>query len=111
MRAAFVILCASLMLAKSFAQESIIDHIDIIRAGTYKIENEKTVKDKTSVFGGRSIVGKYDIIEITTTVPAEPRLTFGFEYAIVGSPTCSEVPLRMVMHFPQPGITKPNTHE
>lgn len=111
MGAAMRILLACLIVISGLASAQAQVHIEnaqVLRTGTYKIDKYKTIKDASISTGMRSEATPV-IQHLTTVIPAKLDTIFGLDVLVRGSPRSRVIPVRVVWHYPAPGIRNPNT--
>jgi hypothetical protein len=76
------------------------------------VTDQQRIKDET-LSAGQRLLQTYQVLDSTTVISIKPgiaiRQTFGCKAANVGAPKGAKVPIRVVWHFPQPGLTNPET--
>jgi hypothetical protein len=87
----FALLCLA---TGAMAQTPRIERIEIKETAIYRMSEE----------AGEL---KADLVQIADLVPARVGAAFGFKYLVVGPPEGTQVPLRLVIHYPEPGIRDP----
>jgi Domain of unknown function (DUF3859) len=87
-----------------------IDRAEVTRPGVYSAKVTKKIADKTISTGNRNLVKKVHLVEITTLIHAKPDMFFGLEGTVFGAPNGMRVPVRIVWHYPHPGLVNPETH-
>ena len=110
MRTALSLLLLLRLLTTVQAQTPTLDRIVITDAGLYERTVKSRVVDPNSPSGGRSIV-ESKFVRPTTTFPARLGTTFGFVYTLVGEPAGAETVLKIVSHFPPPGVRNSTTNQ
>ena len=95
-------------LAQDFKVETPhVDSIQIYEYGLYQTRSAEKIKDPKATGGERGTVVNIDLVGVTTTIPAELEMEFGIRYLVEGGPEGAEVPVTIVMRFPQPGLKEP----
>jgi hypothetical protein len=92
------------------AQTPRIDRIVIADPGLYERTVKSRIVDPNSPSGSRAIV-ESKLVTSTTTIPARLGTTFGFSYTLVGQPAGAETTLKIVSHFPSPGVHNSTTNQ
>lgn len=100
---------ASLAEAQPAATPPRIDRITIVDRGIYQAEITKKADDPNLVSGARMEVRNFQLVQETTTIHAANGVWFGFRYTITGEPLAEKVPLKIVLLYPERGITNPRT--
>ena len=88
-----------------------IQAVDIVSAGLYTLGKSKEIKTTTISTGQRTEAETVKLIKRTSTIQPKEDLVFGIEAVISGAPRNAQVPVRIVWHYPQPGLRNPNTNE
>ncbi|RFB78827.1 DUF3859 domain-containing protein [Methylovirgula sp. 4M-Z18] len=82
-----------------------------IARGIYKISRAPGIVETHSEHGFTEPVADFHLTESTTNVPACLGMTFGFQYAVIGKPIGTSLPLHSVTIPPQdmhdPQVAKP----
>jgi hypothetical protein len=78
-------------------QTTRVDRIDIVEKGIYRSESNP------GSFEGLQLA------EDTATIPAQTGTIFGFRYVVVGEPSVRNLPLRVVLIYPEAGLQNPQT--
>jgi predicted RecA/RadA family phage recombinase len=98
----------ALMFAVSEAQAQRIDSVEIVAAGIYKLGKVNAVTDK-SISTGQHLEANATLIKKTTVIPAKKDTVIGVTVVIRGKPRDKVVPVRVVWHYPEPGLRNPDT--
>lgn len=91
------------------AQAQQVERIDITEAGIYRSEITGSAASPGTPTGKTNIVAGVTLIQKTTTIPVALGTSFGFRYVVVGQPNDAAVALRVVSHYPSPGLRDPAT--
>ena len=94
-----------------FAQSSTVQRVNIVRLGIYELETRNRATDEILQDRSWEVVRKIRQVHATSVIPAQPCLSFGFEYVIVGAPTGAVIPIKMVTKFPGEGLYDPDTRK
>ena len=103
---------AFLLIFLSFAATAFamtIERVDVLDAGTYRIETGNKTAEANTPTGEVTAVDKSMLVEATNTVAASVGTEFGFRYRIVGEPEGEEVELDIVITYPEAGLSDPAT--
>jgi len=98
-----------LVLMSAAAQAEDVQRIEIYDVGIYKSQITGHEEAPGTPAGYRNVVTGIELQQRTTTIPATSGTEFGFRYAIIGNPEGAAVNLRMVSHYPSPGLRNPKT--
>ncbi len=91
------------------AQSGRIDRVELISIGTYKRVGElKTIATK-DISTGQRTEANWELVRETNTITARSDVTFGATFKFVGKPKDGDAKIRVVWHYPEPGITNPAT--
>lgn len=84
-----------------------VQGINITEYGIYTAA--KTVKQIGKDERGDAIYasGPTQLTKSTTKVPLQKGIRFGLKYTVVGTPAGADVPIRIVLRYPPPGLRKP----
>lgn len=85
-----------------------IQNAQVLRMGTYKIGKVKTIKDRSISTGSRTEATPI-IQQLTTVIPVKLDTVFGLDVLVRGRPRGRVIPVRVVWHYPAPGIRNPTT--
>jgi hypothetical protein len=85
-----------------------VDRIEIVEKGLYRVQLQQKVEDPRVLGGSRYVHSKGELIQDTATIPAVKGTQFGFRYVVVGEPKGTQVPTRIVAHYPEGGRQNPN---
>jgi hypothetical protein len=86
-----------------------IERVEIVEWGIYRADRTAAIPDPDSPSGTSYLAANVRLRETTTTVPALVGMTFGWRYEVAGSPPGTAVALKLVVRFPEPGVTNPAT--
>lgn len=86
-----------------------VERAEILWAGTYTAEILGTVEQPETASGRTNKLGAIRKLETTTTVRGRLGTSFGFEYALIGTPAGSQAEVEIVVLLPEPGLTNPAT--
>lgn len=103
----FAALCFLIVGSVCFSQTPRITGVQVTHYGIYT-GNQGTRQPTASGV----TYSEYDglrLAETTRTVALQRGVNFGFEYTITGSPDKANVPIRIVVRFPAPGLNKPGS--
>lgn len=87
-----------------------ITKVQIVERGIYRAETIRQT-DTPGTTGLINTVQNVRLINSTTSVIGQVGVRFGLRYVVVGSPTASDVPLKLVITFPPGGLRNPNTRQ
>jgi hypothetical protein len=87
-----------ILATSAVAQTPRIERVDVVEAAIYRTREE----------GG---VLHAELVQAATLIPARLGTAFGFKYVVVGPPAGTQVPLRLVTHYPDPGIRDPASRD
>ena len=90
------------------AQAQRIEAVDILAAGIYEPGKLKTIEDP-SISTGERHEAVATLKKRTTVIPARNNTSFGVTVMIYGRPHGKVVPVRIVWHYPEPGLHNPDT--
>ncbi|MEQ1696078.1 MAG: DUF3859 domain-containing protein [Hyphomicrobiaceae bacterium] len=91
------------------AQSGRIDRVELISMGTYKRVGElKTIKSG-DISTGQRTEANWELVNETNTITARTDITFGATLKFAGKPKGDIAKIRVVWHYPEPGITNPDT--
>jgi hypothetical protein len=103
----FLLLLVAMPVDAARAQQ--IERIEIVEWGLYRADRTGQVPSPSSPSGTSNLSINVRHRETTTTVPALVGITFGLRYEVVGSPSGAAVDLKLVVRFPERGVTDPAT--
>ena len=86
-----------------------IERAYVERRGIYKIEKVDTIKNKSISTGQRTVATKITFTRSTDRIHAADGVVFGVDVFIRGRPSGRKVPVRIVWHYPKPGLRNPGT--
>jgi hypothetical protein len=91
---------------RTAAQAQEVERVEIYEAGIYetKVSGSRDIPDVAT--GKIDEVSDLVLVQQTTTVPAKIGTSFAVRYRKVGG---ASVKLRIVLHYPLPGLRKPAT--
>ena len=101
-----------LLIVFSFAASAFaatVERIDVVDAGTYRIETGDKTQEANTPTGEITAVDNSVLVEATDTIVASPGAEFGFRYVVIGEPAGGEVELDFVITYPATGLTDPAT--
>lgn len=91
------------------AQATRIDRIDVLETGIYTAKITQEIKSKSIFTGERTIARDMQNVEATTQIPAKLGTFFGVSAIVRGAPKGKSVKLKIMWHYPQPGLLNPQT--
>jgi len=91
------------------AQAQEVQRVEISDAGIYKSRVTGREEAPGTPAGYRNVVTDIELQQRTTTVPAKLGIEFGFRYSIIGKPDGAAVRLKIISHYPSPGLRNPKT--
>jgi len=107
MRTVFSILTIAMFSVAVHAQQ--VQRIEISDPGIYKADITDTKEAPGAIAGRTNLLSNIKIDQSTTTIPAKLGISFGFKYNAVGTSNGTSVKLKMVTHYPSPGLREPKT--
>lgn len=109
MRWVIALLVTVVAIVPAAAQSSRVDRVELIAMGTYKRIGElKTIKSK-DISTGQRTEANYELIEETNTITARTDVTLGATLKFAGKSKGELAKVKVVWHYPEPGITNPDT--
>jgi hypothetical protein len=93
----------------ALAQPVSVERIEVTRPGVYEIEVAKPIPDARVATGTRVEARAYKNTKVGTRIDLKLGTVIGVELTAIGSPRRGKVPLKMVWHYPEPGLTNPET--
>ena len=84
-----------------------IERAYVERRGIYKIEKIDTIKNKSISTGQRTVATKITFTRSTDRIYAADSVVFGVDVFVRGRPSGRKVPVRIVWHYPKPGLRNP----
>jgi hypothetical protein len=96
------------LIAAGSAQAQTITGIDILDAGTVKLNASTTIHD-SSISTGTRTEATGSIARGTTTIEAAANVVFGVKARLHGRPNGRNVTYRVVWRYPEPGLRNPAT--
>lgn len=109
MRTACWPLLLTLSLSGAHADDTQVQRLEIGRKGIYEAAITTRKEDKDLPGGVFATVERATFVEFTSTVPARPGTSFGYEYLVVGAPKGAPALLRVVTIYPEPGLHDPRS--
>ncbi len=95
--------------AQAPAPAATVERIDVTRPGTYEIRASAPVQGYAVSTGNMVKITGYKNVSVGTTIEANRGVVIGAEVIIVGAPRRAKVPIKVVWHYPQPGLTNPES--
>ena len=86
-----------------------VDRAEILWAGTYTAQIVGTIEQPETAAGRTNRLGLIQKLETTTTVRGRLGASFGFEYALSGTPSGAQAAIEIVVVLPEPGLLNPAT--
>ena len=83
--------------------------LDLLWAGTYEVTATREVEDVTAPAGRRKVAGGVQPLVATDRIPAELGTRFGIGFVLRGEPAGAKPEVYAIWHFPQRGLTNPQT--
>lgn len=83
--------------------------VEIRDQGVYEAVEQSRERVPSLATGDITYVENAQLVERTTTINARSGLRFGYTYQVDGAPPETEIALRFVALFPQPGLRNPKT--
>lgn len=93
----------------ALAQPVTVERVETTRPGVYEIEVAKPIPDARVATGTRVEARAYKNVKVGTQIDLKLGIIIGVELTVIGSPRRGKVPLRVVWHYPEPGLTNPDT--
>ena len=96
-------------LAQAPDQAVTVERLDVARPGIYEIRASAPVQGYVVATGNMVKITGYKNVSVGTTIEANRGVVIGAEMNIVGTPRRGKVPIKVVWHYPQPGLTNPES--
>src|SRR5262249_1170336 len=93
------------------AAQAQVDDAKVVRRGLYELGKLKTIDDSSISTGHRTEATKVEFKESTMRIEADDGVVFGLDVLVSGSPRGKRVPVRVVWHYPDPGLRNPDTRK
>ena len=95
--------------AQAPAPAATVERIDVTRPGIYEIRSSAPVQGYAVSTGNMVKITGYKNVSVGTKIEANRGVVIGAELIIVGAPRHAKVPIKVVWHYPQPGLTNPES--
>ena len=95
--------------AQALAQAVTVERIEVTRPGIYEIRSSAPVQGPAVSTGAMVKITGYKNLSVGTTIEANRGVVIGAEVIIVGAPRHAKVPIKVMWHYPQPGLTNPES--
>ena len=90
-------------------QAMTVQRVEVTRPGIYEIRSSAPVQGNAVSTGNMVKITGYKNVSVGTTIEANRGVVIGAEINIVGTPRRGKVPIKVVWHYPQPGLTNPES--
>ena len=104
-----LLVLASFSHAQTPDQPVTVERVNVARPGIYEIRANAPVQGYVVSTGNMVKITGYKNVSVGTTIEANRGVVIGAEINIVGTPRRAKVPIKVVWHYPQPGLTNPES--
>jgi len=87
-----------------------VERIEVKRPGIYEIRSSAPMQGNIVSSGSMVKITGYKNVSVGTKIEANRGVVIGAELIIVGTPRRAKAPIKVVWHYPQPGLTNPETN-